>query len=261
MFAESELLPLSGLQHLTFCERRFALVHIEQQWSDNVYTTEGSLLHEKAHSGEIESRPGVLIRRSLALHSFRLGLTGFADVVEFVRRDDSGKAIRLEGRRGLWAPHPIEYKRRRDHAGSAAYRVQLCGQALCLEEMWGIEIDVGAVYDASTKRRQHVDFNRELRHEVERAAFRMHEMCRKSLTPPPILTAACKACSLYEICQPKWISNASTVAAYLSAGVGRRRLRRVAKACLDFGQRVQNSVFDAASPVAPRAGAWIETTM
>jgi CRISPR-associated exonuclease Cas4 len=125
MFAEEDLLPLSGLSHMAFCVRRWALIHIECVWEENRFTMEGRLLHEKAHSGDIESRPGVLIRRTLPVRSFRLGLSGQADIVEFhpLPAGNSG-GLSLAGRKGLWQPFPVEYKRSRDKAGSRAYRLQ-----------------------------------------------------------------------------------------------------------------------------------------
>ena len=215
MFAEEELLPLSGLQHLTFCERRWALVHIEQLWEENRFTAEGELAHERAHSGEVESRPGVLIRRALPLHSFRLGLSGQADVVEFHPSANSG--VRIEGRTGFWQPYPIEYKRRRAAAGTSAYKVQLCAQALCLEEMLGQEVTEGAIYDGTARRRQPVAFTTDLKAAVEAAAMRMRELFRAGRTPPPVLTNGCMKCSLLERCQPRAISRARPVARYLAS--------------------------------------------
>lgn len=216
MFAEADFLPLSGLQHMAFCERRWALVQIENIWEENRFTAEGRVLHERAHSGEIESRPGVLIRRTMPIHSFRLGLSGQADVVEFqpVREESAG--VRLEGRRGLWRVVPIEYKRRRDKGGSMAYRVQLCAQALCLEEMLGAEIGEGAVYDATTRRRQVVACSPELRSVVESLAMRMHALFERGETPKPILKAGCQKCSLHERCQPEVLSRARLVGSYIA---------------------------------------------
>ncbi len=215
MYSEDDLLPLSGLQHMAFCERRWALVQLEGTWADNRFTAEGKQLHEKAHSGEIESRPGALIRRTVPIHSFRLGLSGQADVVEFLPVRDGMGAIALAGRRGFWRPYPIEYKRSRDKAGSVAYRVQLCAQALCLEEMLGIAVPEGAVYDGSTRRRQAVIFDNELRRLVESLAERMHELFRKKLTPPPVLKKACRSCSLFEQCLPEKINPERRVSRYL----------------------------------------------
>ena len=215
MYNEDELLPLSGLQHMAFCERRWALVQIEDVWADNRFTAEGKALHEKAHSGEIESRPGALIRRTVPIHSFRLGLSGQADVVEFLPAHAGAGGIELAGRRGLWRPYPIEYKRSRDKAGSMAYRVQLCAQALCLEEMLGITVPEGAVYDGRTRRRQAVIFYNELRRLVESLAERMHGLFSQKLTPPAVLKRACRSCSLFEQCLPEKINRERSVSRYL----------------------------------------------
>ncbi len=214
-YSEDDLLPLSGLQHMAFCERRWALVQIERVWEDNRFTAEGAALHERAHSGEMETRPGVLIRRTMPIHCFRLGLSGQADIVEFqpMSKDEGG--VKLEGRRGLWRPFPVEYKRSRDKAGNMAYRIQLCAQALCLEEMFSTEISDGAIYDGSTRRRQAVVFDGPLRGMVEELARRMHELFESGKTPAAVLKKACSSCSLVERCQPKTMSRVMPVAVYL----------------------------------------------
>jgi CRISPR-associated exonuclease Cas4 len=214
LYAESDLLPLSGLAHMAFCERRWALVHLEQQWADNRFTAEGNHLHEKAHSQQIESRPGVLIRRTLPLHSLRLGLTGQADIVEF-EPSTAPHAIALPGHRGRWQAFPIEYKRSRDKAGSIAYRIQLCAQAVCLEEMLSTTIPSGAVYDASKRRRELVDFSAPVRNEVERLAEQMHRLLRSGQTPAAVLKPACKGCSMAETCLPGKLDVASSVSSYM----------------------------------------------
>lgn len=215
-YAESDLLPISGLQHLAFCERRWALVHIESIWSDNRFTAEGNALHKRAHSGELESRPGCLIRRTLLLHSLRLGLTGQADIVEF---QPSPVGISLAGHRGLWSVFPIEYKRSREKAKSGAYHIQLCAQALCLEEMLGGPVPEGAVYDGTARRRQPVKFTPELRARTEELAARMHLLFSRRVTPPPVLTKACKSCSLLEDCHPDRLSRPGRVSDYLKSAI------------------------------------------
>lgn len=230
MYTEDDLLPLSGLQHLTFCERRWALVQIEKQWEENSYTAEGRVLHERAHSSEVESRPGVLIRRTLPLRSFRLGLSGQADIVEFESVPDAGAGIKLEGRRGFWRPFPIEYKRRKDRAGSEAYRVQLCAQALCLEEMTGAIVASGAIYDGSTRRRTAIAFTQETRAIVELAAGRMHALYQGRKTPRPVYGPKCEKCSMKEVCQPQVVSRCQSVDEYmaraLAANRGSKEMRR-----------------------------------
>ncbi len=209
MYTEEELLPLSGLQHLAFCQRRWALIHLERQWEENLFTAEGKLLHEKAHSAEIESRPGALIRRTLPLHSFRLGLSGQADVVEFLPCSGSEPGVPMPRRRGLWRPYPIEYKRSRDKSGSIAYRLQLCAQALCMEEMLGVRVPTGAVYDGKAKRREEIVFDEFLRRQVEEMAARMHQILHSGRTPPPVYEKKCEGCSMKSICLPLALESGS----------------------------------------------------
>ena len=209
MYSEDALLPLSGLQHLAFCERRWALVHLEQQWEENIFTAEGALLHEKAHSATIKSRPGVLIRRTLPLHCYRLGLSGQADVVEFLPCGAGERGIAFPRRRGSWRPFPVEYKRSRDKAGNEAYRIQLCAQAFCLEEMLVVNVPSGAVFDSKAKRRTEVVFDGELRGQVERLAARMHEIERSRRTPRAVYAKKCDSCSMKPVCLPAATESAS----------------------------------------------------
>lgn len=216
MYAEEDLLPLSGLQHLSFCERRWALVQMERQWEENVFTAEGELLHEKAHSAAVESRPGVLVRRTLPLRSFRLGLSGQADVVEFLPCTAGG--IAMPRRKGLWRPYPIEYKRTRDRHGSVAYRIQLCAQALCLEEMLHTLVSEGAVFDGKAKRRQEIQFDAALRRDVEALAMRMHAILESRKTPPAVYANKCGNCSMNPVCLPT-LAQSAAASAYLHRSV------------------------------------------
>jgi CRISPR-associated exonuclease Cas4 len=215
-YGEDDLLPLSGLQHIAFCERRWALIHLENQWAENQFTAEGRVLHERAHSAEIESRPGVLIRRTLSLHSFRLGLSGQADILEFEPVKPGEAGAQIEKRAGLWRPFPIEYKRRKDRSAESPYRIQLCAQAMCLEEMLGIRINAGAIYDGTTRRRTPVSFDQDLRSAVERSAARMHELKRLNRTPSPVYLPKCEKCSLLEICRPRAIAKWRSVDDYFA---------------------------------------------
>lgn len=203
MFTEEDLLPLSGLQHMAFCERRWALVHIESIWEENRFTAEGRALHERAHSGEFQSKLGVLVRRTLRVHSFRLGLSGQTDIVEFHHLPAGQPGASLQGQEGFWRPYPVEYKRSRDKAGRSSYRIQLCAQALCLEEMLKTEVPEGAIYDRSTRHRQVVAFDTALRLEVEQLAARMHTLYVARVTPKAKYEKKCDSCSLYSICLPK----------------------------------------------------------
>lgn len=218
MYTEEDLLPLSGLQHLAFCPRRWALIHLERQWEENLFTAEGRVLHEKAHSASIESRPDALVRRTLALRSFRLGLTGQADIVEFLPCVNSESGIPVTGRKGLWRVYPIEYKRKRGKAGESPYQIQLCAQALCLEEMLHCEIPAGAIFDGQTRRRSEVLFDQSLRSEVERLAEEMHGLQRSGLTPRAQYSKRCESCSIKPVCLPATLESANATR-YLTRAV------------------------------------------
>ncbi len=176
MYAEDDLLPLSGLQHLHFCERQWGLIHIEQQWEENRLTAEGRVLHERVHDGGSEGRPGVVIARGLYLQSLRLGLTGQADVVEFHEVGGGAEgAVGLRNREGWWRPFPVEYKRGKPKADSCD-EVQLCAQAMCLEEMLGVAIGGGALFYGTNRRRTEVRLDGALRGRTEELARQAGEM-------------------------------------------------------------------------------------
>lgn len=195
------MLPLSALQHLLFCERQCALIHLEQVWVENPLTVEGRHLHERADSREAESRPGLQVSRSLRLHSFRLGLSGQADLVEFHRLPPGEPGAHLPGRDGLWRPFPVEYKRGRPKTHRAD-EVQLCAQALCLEEMLGASVPAGALFYGETRRRKGVAFDAALRDLTADAAARLHLLMAAEATPPPVREPKCDRCSLLEVCLP-----------------------------------------------------------
>lgn len=191
---DDDLLPLSALQHLAFCPRQCALIHGEQAWAENRLTAEGRILHERADSGECETRGNLRIARGVRLVSRRLGLSGIADVVEF-RRD----AVADDG---PWQPFPVEYKRGKPKAHDAD-RIQLCAQGLCLEEMLGVAVPEGALFYGKPRRREAVTFSPDLRCHVGELVARLHALLRESGLPPPLLDdPRCAACSLVEICQP-----------------------------------------------------------
>lgn len=194
--------PLSALQHLLYCERQCALIHVERIWVENRYTAEGRLLHERSDAGGTEVRGDLRIARGLGLRSDRLGLVGRADVVEFHRvADGSGQGVALPGVEGRWRPVPVEYKRGRPK-GRSFDNVQLCAQALCLEEMLGVEVPTGALFYGKTRRRTDVRFDRELREETEGAARRVHELIAAGRVPPPPADERCERCSLLDACMP-----------------------------------------------------------
>ncbi len=200
--AEDDLLPISALQHLVFCPRQFALIHVEQQWADNRLTVEGTLLHERADRPEVERRPGIRIVRALAVRSLRLGLSGVCDVVEFEAAPDGPERVR-----------PVEYKRGRPKSDDCD-EVQLCAQGLCLEEMLGTEIASGCLFYGKTRRRVEVPFSPGLRTRVETLARTAHDLLREGRTPAAEYDPGrCDRCSLFDLCRPRQIGR--PVLAYL----------------------------------------------
>jgi CRISPR-associated exonuclease Cas4 len=212
MYSEEDLLPLSGLQHLMFCERQWGLIHIEQIWEENRLTAEGRVLHERAHQPGSVSRPRVRTSRGLRLHSLRLGLVGQADVVEFHPAPDGVTLPELEGR---WRPFPVEYKRGRPKRDPTD-EVQLCAQALCLEEMFDRQISEGALYYGEPRRRDPVAFGSELRARTEALAARMHQLYRAGMTPLAAYEPKCDGCSLIARCLPRLLAKPPGVARYLA---------------------------------------------
>ncbi len=227
---EEELLPLSGVQHLVFCERQAALIHVEGAWADNGLTVEGSYRHRRVHdvAPRRERRGDLIIVRGLSLHSFELGLSGVADVVEFRIATDlepSGPGglppgIRLPGTSGLWAPFPVEYKRGRPKSHPAD-EVQLCAQALCVEEMLGVYIPAGALFYGKEQRRVGVAFSPGLRASTLNAAHRFHELVRKGETPAADRGEKCESCSLVSLCVPEAMSRRRSVKRFVAAEINR----------------------------------------
>lgn len=202
MYNEKDFVMISALQHLAFCERQCALIHIEQQWAENRYTVLGELMHEKVHSTDSETRGDCLIARSLRLVSYRLGLVGKADVVEFHRCKREAEGISLPGRKGSWMPFPVEYKKGRPKTDNVD-RVQLCAQALCLEEQLDIEINTGALFYGDKKRRLNTIFDAELRNETIQLSEKLHRLIESGKTPIVKYEKKCRQCSLYDVCNPK----------------------------------------------------------
>jgi len=189
MYLEEDLLPISALQHLLFCPRQCALIHIERLWEENWLTAKGQVLHCRVDQEEDELRHGIDTATSLPLHSFRLGLVGKADLVEF--HEDN-------------QPYPVEYKRGKPKIKDWD-RVQLCAQALCLEEMLNTKIRKGALFYQSIMRRESIDFDTKLRNQTEKTAENLHHLIKIGKTPLPKEIKKCKACSLQDFCLPKII--------------------------------------------------------
>lgn len=215
MYSEDEFLALSGIQHFAFCRRQWALIHIEQQWGENILTAQGDLMHERAHDESIRERRGdVLTVRGLTVRSAELGVWGKCDVVEF-HKDAEG--FPLAGEDGLWRVMPVEYKHGRSKAGDED-RLQLCAQAMCLEGMFSCDVSEACLYYGATHSREQVELPAELRDKVRSSFQEMHELYARHYVPKVKRRGSCRACSLVEICVPKGIDR--SVAAYLDSMLG-----------------------------------------
>ena len=208
MYSPEDLIQLSALQHMVFCERQCALIHIEQTWTESGRTAEGRIMHERVHDESHESRGDVRIDYGVSLRSLRLGLIGKADVVEFHRRPD-----------GSWRPFPVEYKRGKPKADDCD-KVQLCAQAICLEEMLSVAIPEGALFYGQTRHRLDVAFDETLRRETEETARQTHALIATGRTPPPVYEKRCESCSLMADCLPKTIQKRRSVKNYLMRILG-----------------------------------------
>ena len=199
MYAEDELLPLSGIQHFSFCKRQWALIHVECQWRENLDTTLGQIFHERAHLVGYSVVRGVVARRSMMVVSHRLGLVGYSDVVEFIPCQ-ANEGILVDG---AWrSPRPVEYKKGHAKAGECD-RLQVAAQALCLEEMLGCAVQEGFLFYGETRRREAVPVDSALRESVEALAGEMHALFAGRCTPPAIRRPFCARCSLTNECMPE----------------------------------------------------------
>lgn len=221
-YKEEDFLQLSGIQHFCFCRRQWALIHIEQQWAENFWTTDGKIMHGHAHdAGFRESRGDCIITRGMKIQSQELGISGECDVIEFWK--DAG-GITLKEKEGLWKPYPIEYKRGKQGSHTHADELQLCAQAMCLEEMLCCEIKEGALYYGEVRRRQQVEFTEEMRCEVKACVKEMHDLYQKGYTPRVNQTKlkqskVCRSCSLMDVCIPG-LRKKQSVTEYIRAHLG-----------------------------------------
>lgn len=197
---EEEYLQLSGIQHFVFCRRQWALIHLEGQWAENERTAKGQVFHERCHDdSDWETRKDRLVYRGMRVVSHALGLSGACDVVEFWQDLDG---IPLQGHSGRWRAVPIEYKRGSSKETDAD-RIQLCAQAMALEEMLVCTIPYGYLYYEETRRREQVEFTQELRQRVAEIAQEMGEYARRGYTPKVKPQKHCNACSLKDLCLPQ----------------------------------------------------------
>ena len=223
-YTEEDLISLSALPHLLFCERRCALIHIEQQWVENRLTAEGRIMHERVHSEGKESRGQIQVVFGVALRSMKLGVVGKADVVEFHLTgaqqvnviDEALAAEHRKGKSYFWVPFPVEYKRGKPKQDSSD-KVQLCAQAICLEELTGLEVPAGALFYGKKRKRQPVSFDQNLRWETETTARQLHELIASGRTPLPVYSKKCESCSFIDVCLPEAISKQGQVENYYAA--------------------------------------------
>ncbi len=201
MFSEDDLLPVSALQHMRYCPRQCSLIHLERAWEENRFTVEGRLLHEKVDEGGTSRRDDVLRQTGVPVRSLEMGLTGILDVVEF----------HGEGR----VPFPVEFKRGKPKKDDCD-KVQLCAQAMCLEEALGGAVPKGALFYAKTRRREPVVFDHALRETVRATARDLHAMIRSGVTPPPVGSGKCKRCSLRELCGEAAVRKRKSVSTYIA---------------------------------------------
>lgn len=199
--SEDSLIPLSALQHYLFCPRQCALIHVERLWAEDIATAEGRLLHERTDAGRSERRPGVRIARSMALRSFALGVSGMADVVEL-----HGEPPR---------PYPVEYKRGRPKSHRAD-EVQLCAQAICLEEMFNSKLTEGALFYGQIRRRHPVVFDAELRALTASTAAAARADIAAGRTPAPVNKPACRRCSMMGLCHPERLEAPPSISRWLA---------------------------------------------
>ena len=215
-YKEEDYLMLSGIQHFAFCRRQWALIHVEQQWQENVRTVEGELLHKRAHDTySSEKRNDVVISRGLPVHSREMGVSGVCDIVEF-RRAEEG--ITLHGHRGTFQVYPVEYKRGKPKDPQIDI-LQVTAQAMCLEEMLACTIAEGAVFYGEIKRRERIEFTDELKEQVRTMFSEMHQYFDRKYTPKVKWSKSCNACSLKDICLPK-LGKAASVKEYIKSAIG-----------------------------------------
>lgn len=202
---EEDLIPLSALQHFLFCPRQCALIHVEQAWAENRFTAEGRVLHEATSAIGTEKRRGVRIVTAMPIVSRRLGVTGIADLVEMHRSAD-----------GKWLPFPVEYKRGKPKAHRAD-EVQLCAQAMALEEMFAVTLDAGALFYGETRRRSDVLLDDTLRRLTGEVATAVRAQFSSAITPAPIYEKRkCSNCSLVDLCRPQHLARATAASSWLA---------------------------------------------
>jgi CRISPR-associated exonuclease Cas4 len=204
MYSEDDLIPLSALQHYVFCRRQCALIHIEQIWQENVFTLEGRIFHDKVHSGKSEKRRATRTQFGMPVRSLELGLSGKTDTVEY---GDDGTVRIIEMKRGRSKTKGMD-------------EIQLCSQAMCLEEMLSLSIPEGWLFYRKARRRKTVVFTPELRTKTSELAHEVHRFLDAGQTPPPLPDEKCPRCSLYGVCLPGPLARRRNVAKYIARALG-----------------------------------------
>lgn len=217
VYNEDDYLMISGIQHYAFCPRQWALIHLEDQWEENYLTTSGRIMHAKAHDGEnVERRGSLIIFRSLRVVSSILGISGVCDVVEFY---ESSSGIPIKGYPGFWIPYPVEYKRGKSKLENWD-RLQLCAQAVCLEEMLCTSINKGAIYYGEPRRREIVEFTEDLRLDLCNITKLMHKLYITKHTPKAVKKRHCNSCSVKGVCLPNLsLENTTSAKQYMEANL------------------------------------------
>lgn len=214
IYTDDKLLLLSGIQHFYYCKRQWMLIHVEQQWKENIHTFQGAVLHEKVDDPYIaESRGSYFISRSMPLVSYSLGLFGISDAVEFHKNKNG---IYMEAKQDYFTVLPIEYKvgkPKEDHCDM----VQLCAQAICLEEMLSCEIKEGALFYGKTRHRTSVELDETLRLEVINLCREMHSILENEINISPIYSDKCARCSMADLCIPKINKSYKSVDNYMKS--------------------------------------------
>lgn len=210
---EEDFIQISGLQHLAFCKRQWALIHIDQEWEENVFTAEGRNLHERVDEGYQEFRKGLRQYSGLYVKSLKLGIYGKTDLIEAIKSAESKtNDIQMLGLKGKWSLYPVEFKRGKPKSHDADL-IQLCAQALCLEEMTETQIESGAVFYWQIRKRVEVEFDPALRQKTIAMIKLAHDLIKKGQIPSPEYGQHCRSCSLLEICMPRKLQ-AEKISAY-----------------------------------------------
>ncbi len=205
-FSDDQLIPISYISQYEYCKRRAALLFLEQQWEDNIHTSEGTIIHERVHSGLTESRSDSIILRNVDLVSYEIGLIGKSDYIELTRDINGYELPWLDGK---WIICPVEYKHgvvRNEYE----YELQVCAQAMCLEQMCNCRIEFGYIYYEGDHRRFKVIFDDKRRRKVKQIAQELHIMQKNLLTPTANKTKRCKGCSMKDVCLPGKLKNPSS---------------------------------------------------